>query len=926
MEKLLVILISWVVLFITQLQGQDLNLTKTPEKLDLTPYITYYSTSKLKQTPFEILKQEFKKPPKGRLSFSYSNDDFWFKFKLVNDSDRDISKFYEINYAVLDEVDVYILRDGAIFEQHHTGDLRPFDTRPKNTRTFVFPIVSRVESEVTVLVRIHTQSSVFVPMTLWEPHVFEDHEDKAVLFQGLYYGCMMVMIAYNLFVFCVVRHRSYLYYSLFVLCTFIFQATIQGFGFKYFWGDFFWLNTQGLIMFVAFVGMFGALFCVEFLQLRKEGSSRIELKIMYGVSIVSSVLVLLSLFLPPNVIVRMTSLLALLSPAPAGFIGFRRAIKGQQSAQVYTLAWVVFLVGTVGLALSRFGLVPSSLLTEYGQLIGSAAQVVLLSIALANKLNELKSELQIVNAKLQDHIENVEHIVEQKTMKIRSILKNIRQGIFTISDNLVVDAECSDHLLTTLGMGSVSGKSLDQVLLSRCQITSDEKSQVRSALDLGIGESIFTFESNAELLVNEVSFENHRNENRILELDWDPIVNQDDVVERVLVCVRDVTTLKELEMLNAERQRELEYISEILNISEMAFAKFLRTGGDLIAESKRIIEGKNLYDSDTLKLLFLNMHTLKGTSRSYSFKHLTNVIHEVEQSYVEIKSGKQRWDLDQISSDLNRVSEALALYRFVNEKKLGRVTKQEQTYIKVKDVELILEEIHNLDQIESLDQRVVSAKRTIKDIVNNIYFVPANNVLEEIFSSSHRLAKDLEKNDPNISIEGCRYGISDKYEELFQRVFVHLLRNSIFHGIETPARRQEQSKDPRGTITVDFSKDGENLEIIYYDDGQGLDLEAIKEKSIKMGTAVPDDASDEVIANLIFTPGMTTAIEENDISGRGVGMDAIRKFVNDNAGKVSLELYGEKREGRFVSFKVKILLPPPHFTSLDPIHSDRLVS
>ena len=113
-----------------------------------------------------------------------------------------------------------------------------------------------------------------------------------------------------------------------------------------------------------------------------------------------------------------------------------------------------------------------------------------------------------------------------------------------------------------------------------------------------------------------------------------------------------------------------------------------------------------------------------------------------------------------------------------------RISKQEQTYIKVRDVESILEEIHKLDHLPDSNDEIITIKTKIESIVNKIYYVPAKEVLEEVFKGKSRLAKDLQKNEPKVAILGCQYGISDSYEELFNRIFVHLLRNSLYHGIE----------------------------------------------------------------------------------------------------------------------------------------------
>ena len=153
--------------------AKAVDLAGSGDKLDLSPYVSYFSTSEIKLNPNEVLKrQDFASPPKGRLSFGYSNDDYWFRYNVENRSGNTINKVFEINYAVLDEIDVYVFQGDSLRNEFHTGDMVPFDSRPINSRTFSFPVDVDANTTQTVLVRIHSKSSLFTPMALWEPSAF----------------------------------------------------------------------------------------------------------------------------------------------------------------------------------------------------------------------------------------------------------------------------------------------------------------------------------------------------------------------------------------------------------------------------------------------------------------------------------------------------------------------------------------------------------------------------------------------------------------------------------------------------------------------------------------------------------------------------------------------------------------------------------
>jgi len=118
----------------------------------------------------------------------------------------------------------------------------------------------------------------------------------------------------------------------------------------------------------------------------------------------------------------------------------------------------------------------------------------------------------------------------------------------------------------------------------------------------------------------------------------------------------------------------------------------------------------------------------------------------------------------------------------------------------------------------------------------------------------------------------------------------HLVRNSMDHGIETPAERLLSGKSETGTITLKASHQGGNIVIEIIDDGKGLDRERILEKAIEKGLQEPGDKlSDEQIYQLVFKAGFSTADVVSDVSGRGVGMDVVRRNIHELGGTISIQ-------------------------------------
>jgi signal transduction histidine kinase len=187
-----------------------------------------------------------------------------------------------------------------------------------------------------------------------------------------------------------------------------------------------------------------------------------------------------------------------------------------------------------------------------------------------------------------------------------------------------------------------------------------------------------------------------------------------------------------------------------------------------------------------------------------------------------------------------------------------------------------------------------------------------DDMLSGVLDSLPSLAKELDKAEPVVRIDDHGYRLRSEARATLNNVFMHLLRNSVDHGIETPDERAAQQKPAAGTILIDLNVaagDGA-LQITLSDDGRGLALARIRGIAIERGWIDANaEIDDDTIAGFIFRSGFSTASAVTDISGRGVGMDAVRDFLAREGGRIALHFVDSKRGAPHRRFETIVTLP-----------------
>jgi two-component system, chemotaxis family, sensor kinase CheA len=531
------------------------------------------------------------------------------------------------------------------------------------------------------------------------------------------------------------------------------------------------------------------------------------------------------------------------------------------------------------------------------------------------RMDEIGHSIVAFNGMIEKIQEN-SALLKQKTADIQAMLQNMQQGILTVVSGAVVHAEYSAHLETIFETKDIAGRSLMDLVFSDTDLGPDVLSQVDAASHACLGEDSMNFEFNQHLLVHETTKHMPDGRVKILDLSWSAITDETDTIVRLMLCVRDVTELRALAAETSEQKRRLEMIGEILAINQEKFHHFIESSTSFISENERIIREHRQANGAAIAELFRNMHTIKGNARTYSLQYLTDIVHETEQSYDELrKSDPQRtWDQEGLVQELARVREVVESYAEINEVSLGRKGPGQggnaERYLTI-DIEHIQESLRQLEAMNVANPAdLIEMRDAVHQTLRLLGTESIGQVLSGVLDSLPSLAMELGKDAPVVRIRDNNTRLRSHASGALKNVFMHLLRNSMDHGIETPEARTAQGKTSVGTIDINVQLEEDAVRITLKDDGRGLALGRIRKIAVERGWIGRDEnTSDEEIADLIFRPGFSTAEQVTEVSGRGVGMDAVRDFLKRENGSIRLRFTDDRQGAEFRQFETVVCLP-----------------
>ncbi|WCL50242.1 7TM diverse intracellular signaling domain-containing protein [Leptospira sp. GIMC2001] len=324
-------------------------------------------------------------------NLGYSSSVFWLKLTVENTSDKKVDWFLVSDSPVIDFIELYSPDSEAPLKTQ--GDRVSFHTREINYRTPIFSMEQDPTSQSIYYIKIQSQSTIALGFFGYSNDELINFIINEQIVYGIYYGWVLVMILYNLFLYISTRYKSYLFYVLFISSFAMFQFILNGFAFQYFWPESTTWANLSLLLFMVLANMFGSLFTVNFLKTR---TTVFWLYRIYQIVWAIGCIVFISMFiLPYSLAIKIASVFTACVATLMFGDGIYAITRGIKVAKIFLTAFSVLIIGAILYALKSAGILPSNPFTNWTIQIGSSIEVALLSLGLANKINELTGDIEV---------------------------------------------------------------------------------------------------------------------------------------------------------------------------------------------------------------------------------------------------------------------------------------------------------------------------------------------------------------------------------------------------------------------------------------------------------------------------------------------------------------------------------------------------
>lgn len=580
---------------------------------------------------------------------------------------------------------------------------------------------------------------------------------------------------------------------------------------------------------------------------------------------------------------------------------------------------------------------------ELGQLASSFNSMI-------RDLNEAEKSLKKYNLELEDKIAQRTAALSETNKEIKDILDNISQAIFTIDDRLRFNPQYSKFAYHIFGEVSFADKSMLDVFFPL-----EEQKALKESMNLWLNR-VFkndgTSWDNLEALqpVKELAVYSNDGVGEItkyIKIKFQPVTDifEPDLkekVSKVMLIVQDITEKKSLQMEIVVKEKEykdnINQIVEIIKMDQELFQDFITECKDnLVSFEPKLIQLKD--DKGNMELindLSRIMHTIKGNAKIFNLERIVGEAHSIENIFSAIRKGEATLTdslLDETFKKLDKFNglftETMDIYyKIVQSKNLdfGKTRSEERNKedsevikVKVNEINRLAELIKRADRLIIHEDPVILASKLgcekAREIEN--IFKETGEQLKSIrkvsfsrfFARLPRMIRDvsteLDKKVKFVANGEDLYVDKYIYDNLSEPL-IHIIRNSLDHGIEKPEERIKLGKKEEGIIRLDIFEKETELIVAISDDGKGLDNDRIKAKAVMKELISPEEAltmSDEEAFNLIFSPGFSTNDNVTDISGRGVGMFVVKASIEDNLkGRIRVE--SKNSEGTIITLNI----------------------
>ncbi len=549
---------------------------------------------------------------------------------------------------------------------------------------------------------------------------------------------------------------------------------------------------------------------------------------------------------------------------------FSRIDSARQTLTLYNLAIGVAVAALMILLMRRVIVNPVLSIGRVVTRVGDGDLDVQADVKSHDELGSLSEKINamISGLKEKNRLETQNRVIEARNQENRKYLDNILEGLLLIGKDYRISDQYSRHLTELFGTETVAEVYFPDFVFPDPKEQAEERKELEQFLNMLFENTSTDIDmilsinplANKRLTVRK----NGEAQDIVVDATFQRIFDKSEEVDNVMVIFEDKTeiveTQKKLEEERERSQSELEHIATLLQIGPEAFAEFQSDTEETLQQLDFAL--KEQPGTEEVDRLLRDTHSMKGSARYLGFRRFGENAHAAEDILSDIRDGTRSW------------RDAAGL---LDEK-----------------ISAMREELEHSKDIHTKFTRFAGPGS------GESGGVTLSGFLEQLKKMTLEIAEELEKD--------VRVQLHPKIDHLpyLQRLrnpLIHLMRNSVDHGIEDVYQRLSADKPRQATISIVVDRGEEGYTIIITDDGGGIDFDAVRARGVEKELLDPEkEYTEKQLLSLLFSPSFSTRTETTELSGRGVGLDAVHDEVSRLGGHIAVATH----KGRGTRFTITL--------------------